>query len=79
MQIRSKTYLHFISLWRSFRDAIPPHHGNVPCEVSPSLVFAAVVLALLVAILDVDAHRGELEWLGLLQGDYPIRAVFLSP
>jgi hypothetical protein len=79
MQIRPKTYLHFLSLWRSLRDAIPPHHNDVPREASPSLIYAAVVLAFLLAILEVDAHRGELEWLGLLPGDYPIPAAFLSP
>ena len=79
MQIRPKAYLHLISLWRSLRDAIPPHHGNVRREASPSLIYAAVVLAFLLAILEVDAHRGELEWLGLLPSDYPIQAAFLSP
>jgi hypothetical protein len=79
MQIRPGTYLHFMSLWRSLRDAIPPHHDDVPCEASPFLIYAAVVLAFLLAILEVDAHRGELEWLGLLPIDYPILAALLSP
>jgi hypothetical protein len=79
MQMRPKTYLHFISLWRSLRDAIPPHHDNVPAEGPPSLIYTAVVLALLLAILEVDAHRGELESLGLVGSDYPIQAAFLSP
>jgi hypothetical protein len=79
MQIRPKTYLHFISLWRSLRDAIPPRHDDVPAQASPSLLYTAVVLALLLAILEVDAHRGELESLGLLGHDYPISAAFLGP
>jgi hypothetical protein len=79
MQIRPKTYLHFMSLWRSLRDAIPPHHRDVPREASPSLIYAAVVLAFLLAILEVDAHRGELERLGFLPSDYPILASLLSP
>jgi hypothetical protein len=78
MQIRPKTYLHFISLWRSLRDAIPPHDGDVPAA-SPSLIYAAVVLVFLLAILEVDAHRGELEALGLLGHDYPIPTAFLGP
>ena len=78
MQIRPKTYLHFISLWRSLRDAIP-HHSDVTAEASPSLIYTAVVLASLLAILEVDAHRGELESLGLLGNAYPIPAAFLSP
>jgi hypothetical protein len=79
MQIRPKTYLHLISLWRSIRDAIPPHNDDVPAEASPSLVYAAVVLAVFLAILEIDAHRGELESLCLLGRDYPIPAAFLGP
>jgi len=79
MRIRPKTYLHFISLWRSLRDAIRPHHDEVPVETSPSLIYTAVVLVFLLAILEVDAHRGELESLGLLGHDYPIPTAFLGP
>lgn len=79
MQIRPKAYLHLISLWRSLRDAIPPNHGDEPAETSPSLVYVAVVLTFLLAILEVDAHRGELESLGLLAHNYPIPAAFFGP
>lgn len=79
MQIRPKTYLHFMSLWRSVRDAISPHHDDVPAEASPPLIFIAVVLALLLAILEVDAHRAELRSLGLTGADHPVQAAFLGP
>jgi hypothetical protein len=79
MQIRPKTYLHLISLWRSLRDTISPHHEGVPTKASPFLIYTAVVLASLLAILEVDAHRGELKALGLVGSDYPIQAAFLSP
>jgi hypothetical protein len=79
MQIRPKTYLHLISLWRSLRDMISPHHDGVPAKASSFLIYTAVVLAFLLAILEVDAHRGELESLGLSGSDYPIQAVFLGP
>ena len=80
MQIRPKTYLHFISMWRSLRDAVSPHRNGVPVKgPAPFLIFAAVVLALVLAILEVDRHRGELKSLGLLGTGYPIEAVFLSP
>jgi hypothetical protein len=79
MQIRSKTYLHFLLLRRLLRDAIPPRHGDVPNEVSPLLIYIAVVLVFLLAVLEVDAHRGALESLGLLGHDYAIPAVFVSP
>jgi len=79
MQIRPKTYLHLISLWRSFRDSISPHHGDVRKEASPSLIYTVVVLASLLAILEVDAHRGAQESPGPLERGYPIEASFLSP
>ena len=79
MQIRPKTYLHLMLLWRSLRDAISPHHDNVPAEASPSLIFATVVLALLLAILEVDAHRAGLESLGLSGTAYPVQAALLGP
>ena len=79
MQMRVKAYLHLISLWRSLRHAIPPQRRNVPAEASPSLVYAAIVLAFLLAILEVDAHRVELEALGLLGHDSPIEDSFLGP
>jgi hypothetical protein len=77
--MRPKAYLHLISLWRSVRHAIPPHHRNVPAEASPSLVYAAIVLAFLLAILEVDTHRVELEALGLLASDYPVPTAFFVP
>jgi hypothetical protein len=79
MQVRPRAYLHFISLWRSFRDSIPPHDRDVPAETSPSLICSVIVLAALLAILEVDARRGELESLGLLGSAYAIPPVFLSP
>jgi hypothetical protein len=79
MQIRLKTYLHFMSLWRSLRDSIPPHRDDAPAEASPFLIYIAVVLVFLLAILGADAHRGELESFGLLGSDYPVPAAFLSP
>jgi hypothetical protein len=79
MQIRSKAYLHFISLWRSLRDSMPPHDRHAPAEPSPSLIYAVIVVAFLLAILEVDAHRGELVAHGFLGNDYPIPTIFLSP
>jgi hypothetical protein len=51
----------------------------VPAETSPSLIYIAAVLMVLLAILEIDAHRGELESLGLLGHDYPIPPAFLGP
>jgi len=79
MQIRPKPYSHLISLWRSFLGSRSPHHGDLPAETSPSLIFVAVVLAFVLAILEVDRHHHELELLGLLRNDYAAPTAFLSP
>jgi hypothetical protein len=76
MQMRSKAYLHLISLWRLLRNAISPHREGVPAEASPSLIYTTAVLALLLAILEVDAH---LRSLGLVASDQFVPAPLLSP
>jgi hypothetical protein len=79
MQIRSKTYLQFISWWRSFRGLMPPHDSDAPAEASPPLIYTTVVLALLRAILEVDSHRGQLQSVGLLTDTYAIQPAFMGP
>ena len=79
MQMRSRTYFHFISLWHSFRDWMSPHDGRAPAETSPSLIYIGVVLTFLLIILEIDDHRAEVEALGLLTSNFPIPAVFLGP
>ncbi len=78
MHIRPKAYLHLIWLWRLLRDAIPPDRGEARARASPTLVYAAVVLAFLLAVLEIDAHRGLLEALGLLASDHALTA-FVGP
>jgi hypothetical protein len=79
MQIRSKTYLQLISLWRSYRGWTPPHDNDTPAATSPSLIYAAVVLASLLVILEIDAHRTELESLGLLTSTPSIQTIPFGP
>ena len=79
MQMRSRTYSHFISLWRSFRDWMSPHDERAPAETSPSLIYIAVVLTILLITMEIADHRAELEALGLLTDNFPIPAVFLGP
>ena len=71
MQMRSRTYDHFISLWRSFRNWMS-HDERAPAETSPSLIYIAVVLTFLLIILEIDDHRAELEALGLLTDNFPM-------
>jgi hypothetical protein len=79
MQIRSKAYLQFMLLWRSICDWLPPHGRDGLTETSPALIYIAVVLTFLLAILEIDAHRAELQSAGLSANDYPVEAAFLSP
>jgi hypothetical protein len=78
-QMRPKTYSHLILLWRSSRGSRSPRHGDLRAETSPSLIYVAVVLVCLLAILEVDRHQHELEYLGVLSNDYAAPAAFLSP
>jgi hypothetical protein len=78
MQIRSKAYQHFISIWRSFRDLVSPHDQSVPTPTSPSLAYAAAVLSLLLAKLEVDLHRADLQLIGLMSDKDQVDPIFLS-
>jgi hypothetical protein len=60
------------------RDGKPTNSGAF-AEISPLLIYIAVVLALLFVVLQIDAHKGELEALGLLSSKYPVPAALLGP
>jgi len=79
MHIRSNAYGHFLSICRSLRELMSPHDQSVPTETSPSLVFAAAVLALLLTILEMDLHRTELHLVGLMHDTAALNPVFMSP
>jgi hypothetical protein len=76
MQIRSKAYKHFVSICRSLRELTSS--SDVPTPTSPSLIYTAVVLGLLLVILEIDLHRAYLQSIGLLS-DREIDPLFLSP
>lgn len=79
MQIRSKAYLQFIWLRHLFRGLIPPHDNDAPARTSPLLLFTAIVLALLLAMLEIDRHRAELESIGFVSDNYLVEPTFVSP
>lgn len=79
MKMRPRTYLQFISLWRSRRAGRPPHAGDVGGETSPLLIAIAAMLALLLVILEVDLHHSEWEALGLLAPLDPALGPFFGP
>jgi hypothetical protein len=66
MYIRPKDYSQVLSrlrrlhIWLSLRPSLTNQ------DASPLLIFIAVVLALLLAILEVDQHGAALQSLGLL-------------
>ncbi len=78
MQIRSKAYQHFVSICQSLRDLVSPRDQSVPTPTSPSLAYAAAVLSLFLAILEVDLHRAELRLMGLMSERDEVDPIFLS-
>lgn len=79
MQIRSKAYLHMISRLRALRPLMPSHEEPTQQQTSPLLMFISVVLAFLLAMLEIDLHSVELQVLGLSGGAFAIDPVFKMP
>ncbi len=79
MHIRSNAYGHFLSICRSLRELMSPHDQSVPTETSPSLVFATVVLAVLLTILEIDLHQAELHLVGFVLDKDTVDPIFMSP
>ena len=79
MQIRSKTYLQMISWLRALHDSLSPNKEPSSREVSPLLIFVAVVLAVLLAMLEIDLHTAELQSIGLTGDAFPTDPVFKGP
>lgn len=79
MQIRSNAYLRVVSLLRALRVLLSPGEDPAAREVSPLLSYIAVVLALLLAILEVDSHSVELQSFGLTGSAFPVDPLFNSP
>jgi hypothetical protein len=63
--MRSKAYLQFVSLWRALRGRTLAITGGASAKISPILVYTAVLLALLLAILETARYRSELDSIGL--------------
>lgn len=79
MQIRSRAYLQIISRLRALRVWLSTSEDPSVREASLLLIFVAVVLALLLAMLAVDLHSVELQSLGVTGGPFPVAPVFKSP
>jgi hypothetical protein len=79
MQIRSKTYLQMISWLRALHDSLSPSKEPSSREVSPLLIFVAVVLAVVLAMLEADLHTAELQSLGLTGIAFPTDPALKGP
>lgn len=79
MQIHPKAYLQLIARLWHFR-ALPPRNRNpVTQDASPLLIFVVAVLALLLAVLEIDVHRALLQSFGLPGDPVGISPIFMSP
>ena len=79
MQIHPKAYLQLISrLWH--RRALPVRNRDPATrDASPLLIYIVAILALLLAVLEVDLHHELLQSVGLLGGPNGIGPIFMSP
>lgn len=78
MQGRSRPLLRVISWLRAVRVLFIAPDPAVR-EASPLLILTVVVLALLLAILEVELHSADLQSLGLMGDAFSIDPVFKSP
>ena len=78
MQGRSRPLLQMISWLRAVRGLLSAPDPAAR-EASPLLILTVVVLALLLAILEVDMHSADLQSLGLMGEAFSIDPVFKSP
>jgi hypothetical protein len=79
MHIRSRAYLQVISRLRALRLLLSPPDNPAAQETSPLLIYIAIVLACLWAMLEADLHSVELQALGLGGGPFPGNPSFVGP
>ena len=78
MQIHPKTYLQFISRFWHFR-VLPPRDRNPATrDASPLLIYIVAVLALLLAILEVDRHSTPFQSPGHVGDPAGTNPIFMS-
>lgn len=78
MQIHPKAYLQFISRFWHFR-VLPPRDRNPATrDAAPLLIYIVAVLALLLAILEVDHHRALSQSFGRIGDPVATNPIFMS-
>jgi len=70
--VRRNLHSKLLSLGRALRDLASSNDNEAPAETSPLLIYSAVVLSLLLAMLEIDLHGTELQSLGLLSDPYGV-------
>jgi hypothetical protein len=74
-----KLYARLILFHRTARYRRSTHGEMTGTSASPILIFAAVALFLILAILEIDLHRDELRALGLVPSEEGINSIFAGP
>ncbi|KGJ71042.1 hypothetical protein BJA5080_06315 [Bradyrhizobium diazoefficiens SEMIA 5080] len=79
MQVHPKAYLQLIARLWHFRASPLRNRDPDSQDASALLVYIAVVLALLLAVLEIDIHSAQLQSLGLLGDPIGINPIFMGP
>lgn len=79
MQRLSKLYARLISLCHVARVRKSWQDSKTETSASPILVFVAVALLLILAILEIDLHSNELRAIGLISSEKGADPVFVGP
>lgn len=79
MQLHPKAYRQLISRLWYFRALPPRNRAPANQATSPVLIYIVAVLVLLLAILEIDLHRAELQSLRLSGDPVGINPSFFSP
>ncbi|MBX9647235.1 MAG: hypothetical protein K2X57_09285 [Xanthobacteraceae bacterium] len=74
-----RLYAWVISLHRASRSRRSAQATMIETSASPILIFAAIALFLVLAILEIDLHRDELRELGLIVGEESLAPSLVGP
>ena len=79
MQGFGRLHAWLLSFHRAACDRISAQGKVTGTFASPTLLFAATALFLILAILEIDLHRDELRALGLVGGEEGLVPSFVGP
>jgi hypothetical protein len=79
VQIRRNSSSRLTAWIRLLHDRTPHHNDAGPAQTSPMLIFVATVLALLLAMIEIDLHAEALQAIGLMTDNYRLDPIFKAP